>query len=254
MVFERIAAASIAAILLTVGSAQAAPVVTLLSNSNHNPNTAVMDANLGITGLTIESFEDVNLAPGLTVEHTNPNGGPTGTLNAVYTDGSGFFNNNSWDGPGALVNTFNNIVWFPAPGSLSDLASRVTFHLAAPVATFGVGLGNFQAGLVDHAVLVNGVELVSAIENMTNFTDGINLRNGYLLVQAGAGESITSVAIESRVNGTTTPATGADGLIFDRLAFGGTPIPAEVSAPGAVGILGAGLVALGAARRRRPAV
>ena len=240
--------------MMTVGSAQAAPVVTLLSNTNHNANTAVMDANLGITGLTIESFEDVNLAPGLTVEHSNPNGGPTGTLNAIYTDGSGLFNNNSWDGPGALVNTFNNIVWFPAPGSLSDLASRVTFHLAAPVATFGVGLGNFQSELVDHAVFVNGVELVSAIEDLANFTNGVNVRNGYLLVQAGAGESITSVAIENRTNGTSTPVSGADGLIFDRLAFGGTPIPAEVSAPGAVAILGGALLALGAARRRRPAV
>ena len=231
--------------------AGAAPVVTLLSNTNHNANVAVMDANLGITGLTIESFEDTTLVSGLTIQHTNPNGGPTGTLNAVYNDGSGFFNTNSWDGPGALVNTFNNVVWFPSPGSVSDLASRVTFHLAAPVTTFGVGLGNFQADLVDHAVLVNGVELVSAIENLANFVHGVNVRNGYLLVQAGAGESITSVAIENRTNGTSTPVSGGDGLIFDRLAFGGTPVSAAVSAPGAVGLLGVALAAFGIVRRRR---
>ena len=73
---------------------------------------------------------------------------------------------------------------------------------------------------MDHALLVDGIDVVSALVTLSGFTSGVNLRNGYLLVTAESDESIESVAIENHFNGTTTPVGGVpgDGLIFDPLA------------------------------------
>lgn len=50
------------------GSAQAAVIASILPASNYNPDTAVMDASLGLgTEPTFEDFEDEVLAAGLWV-------------------------------------------------------------------------------------------------------------------------------------------------------------------------------------------
>jgi len=216
-----IAGAAAAGTLLVAGTASAFDV-ELIHPSAYSTDTAAMDSALGITGLVIEDFEDLDLVPGLRVATTNPDSTATSVLPNLYLDGSGVFNNNSWDGPGALVNTVNNWNWF-CPDSncaLENIAQRRTFLLPG-ASKFGVGLGNFQAEIVDHAVLVNGVEVVGAIESLPGFVNGINVRNGYLVIKAGPGEVINEVSIELRQNGTGTPIAGAsgDGLIFDRLAF-----------------------------------
>lgn len=195
--------------------------VTLLPPATHSADTAAMDAALGITGLVIEDFEDVDLVAGLRVATSSPDSTATSILPRTYIDGSDAFFGNAWDGPGALVNTVNNLAWCcSGPGTLADIAQRRTF-LVPGVRRFGVGLGNFQADIADHALLVNGVEVVPAIEALPGFESGVNVRNGYLVVTAGPGEVIDSVAFELRANGTGVPVSGAagDGLIFDRVAF-----------------------------------
>jgi ribosomal protein L27 len=207
--------------LLVAGPA-AAFDVELIHPSAYSTDTAAMDSALGITGLVIEDFEDLDLVPGLRVATTNPDSAPNSVLPNLYRDGSGAFNNNSWDGPGALVNTVNNWNWFCSDPecALTNIAQRRTFLLPG-ASKFGIGLGNFQAEIVDHAVLVNGVEVVGAIESLPGFVNGINVRNGYLVIKAGPGEVINEVSIELRQNGTKTTVAGAsgDGLIFDRMAF-----------------------------------
>lgn len=224
---------------LSIGGSQTAIAQTVVVHpaSSYSADTAAMDATLGISGYAVEDFEDTALVAGLTIEHTNPSAGPTSTLPVVYTDGSASFFNNRWDGPGSLISTFNNQIWFPPEASEANLSERVTFHLSPPVQTFGIGLGNFQAERVDHAVLVDGIVVEPALEALGSFTSGINVRNGYLLIQAAPGGSISSVSIETRANGTTTPVQGADsdGLIFDHLAFSRAPaVPAL--GPRAIGL------------------
>ncbi len=66
---------------------------------------------------------------------------------------------------------------------------------------------------------------------MSNFTSGINIRNGYLMILADSTEKTQSVGFELRFNGTSNPISDGfqgDGLIFDHLAFGNVqavPIP-----------------------------
>jgi len=207
--------------LLVAGTVSAFEV-EIIHPSVYSTDTAVMDAALGITGLVIENFEDVDLVPGLRVATTNPDSAPTSVLPNLYLDGSGSWYDNSWDGPGALVNTVNNWNWFCSNANcqLTNIAQRRSFLLPG-ASKFGVGLGNFQAERVDHAVLVNGVEVVGALESLPGFVSGVWVRNGYLVVRAGPGEVINEVSIELRQNGTKTPVAGesGDGLIFDRLAF-----------------------------------
>jgi hypothetical protein len=233
-------------VLLITGASANALLISLASGSNYSTDTATMDAVLGIAGLTIEDFEDVSLMSGLTVEHSNPNAGPTNTLANIYTEPSASFNNNSWDGPSALVNTFDNIIWFP-PNNLDKISERITFGFSTAITSFGVGLGNFQSDIVDHAIIVNGIDQ-GLIESFPNFVSGINIRNGYLLISAETGESINSVAIEMRDNGTSTPSDG-DGLIFDHLAFGGSVVP--VPEPTIIALFATGLFGLRFARRRK---
>ena len=222
----------ISTLLLTLSLPINAAVISVASNSNYNQDSAVMDAALGLTGFTIENFENVNLVSGLSIEYLNPNNGPVTTLSQTYTDGSGVFSNNNWDGNRALINTFDNDIWFGGPNGdvRQKISQRITFNVGS-VDFFGIGLGNFQADLADHALLINGVEVVSALEDMSNFTSGINIRNGYLMILADSTEKIQSVGFELRFNGTSNPISDglqSDGLIFDHLAFGNVqavPIP-----------------------------
>lgn len=223
-------AVTVAAIaMIAMPGPAAAFDVQVFAPNVYSANTAAMDAALGIQGLTTEDFEDLSLAPGLQVATSTPDSGPRVLLPQLYFDGSGYFAENSWAGLGALVNTTDNVVWCsPALCDLSRIAARVTFTVPG-VRRFGVGLGNFQGDLRDHAVLVNGVEVVPLLESLPGFVSGINVRNGYLVVSAEPGETIGSVSIEVRANGSNEPVcceTG-DGLIFDHVAFGN---PAELSA------------------------
>lgn len=241
------------ALIIFATSSASAMTINMVSNTVYNSDTTIMDAALGVTGFTIEDFEDNNLVNGLSIEYTNPDSGPITTLPNLYQDGSGLFSNNSWDSSGSLVNTINNLVWFgnTNPNAPSDnrgaISSRVTFHLNSQVTAFGIGLGNFQADAVDHALLVNGVEIISVIGNLTGFTSGINLRNGYLLIHGEAGESIESVAFQVYETNTKNPLSGfsGDGLVFDHVALAAVPIPA------AAWLFGSGLLALIGFGRRK---
>ena len=80
---------------------------------------------------------------------------------------------------------------------------------------FGVGFGNFQPSITNHALLVNGEVVVPVLADMPGFIPGINLRNYYVIVSVGEGdELIRSVTIDQGVSG-----FDGDGLIFDHVAI-----------------------------------
>ena len=64
------------AALLTANGANAAIIPKFFPASDFNANTSVMDAALGITGYTIDTFEQTPLISGLTITLT---GGVTAT-------------------------------------------------------------------------------------------------------------------------------------------------------------------------------
>ena len=76
---------------MAISHSVAAFTIDVVANSVYSGDTVAMDTALGITGLTIEDFEDTVLATGLSIQHTNPNAGPTNTLTQIYLDGSGSF-------------------------------------------------------------------------------------------------------------------------------------------------------------------
>ncbi len=194
--------------------------INTFSGSLFSTNTTQMDDSLGIAGYTIEDFEDVNLVSGLSVSFTSPSSDPTTTLAQLHNPlapigGSlGPFANNTWDGSHALMNHVDNL--FPSSALIQSgtpsVSRLTTFHLESGASSFGIGLANFQ-NVTSHELLVNGLS-VAVIPNLANFIFGVEVRNLYIRIDAEAGESISSVGID-------TVGGSLDGLVFDRVAFSG---------------------------------
>ena len=118
--------------VLSFSNAVEAVTIQTFGPAAHNNNTVIMDATLGITGMSIESFSDPVLVPRLSVEFTNPNGGPFTTLPGSFS----FNPAEAWDGDPVLINRPNQDNAFPY--------ASTTFHVAGGTIRFGVGLGDFQ--------------------------------------------------------------------------------------------------------------
>lgn len=199
--------------MLTLTLAEPEPstfVITLLPGTIYSADTAAMDAQLGIGGFAIEDFEDTVLIPGLAVSLTEPDSGPLTTLPAIY-DPSDQWENNTWDGSHVVINTPQNQNWNIV--GRDQIALTITFELNPGVRTLGVGLANFQSSITSHTLFINGVSH-GTIESLPNFVSGVNVRNGYLLIEADSGETIDSVAISTEFSGVL-----GDGLVFDHLAI-----------------------------------
>lgn len=211
--------------------------VTPFGPSVFNANPAVMDAALGITGYTVESFTDTSLAPGLMYQLSSPSAyGPAAVTLATMqstVDPGGF--NNHWDDNYILVNTFNNT--FPDNGFR---ALTTTFYFPAGTTSVGIGISNAQSAslpnqypVADHRLFINGVDF-GLLESFSGFVAGRN-RNIYLRMDATGIDTITSVAI------TTLNNRFDDVMIFDHIAF--------IPAPGAAAALA--LCGVGFLKRRR---
>ena len=184
--------------------------VKSLSNSVYDNNIENMDANIGIQGYIIEDFEDINLVNGLTVEVSNPNHGPTTILPTTYKPRH---NNNTWDGTYAFTNACSN-GWnnWDVGGCNTIYAQITTFSIVNGTESFAIGLANFQVVNSRTDLLVNGNKLAT-IDELTNYHDGIDIRNLFIIIESDNNERIDTVSFKTQ---TETP---CEGLVFDHLAF-----------------------------------
>lgn len=178
-------------IALTLGgiSPLFAFTVEFFDNSVFNTNTNTMDVALGLTGHTIEDFEDGSLISGLSLSAGGFQSRTGGT---------------AWDG----VRVRSNL----PSGSGHQLST--TFTLPGSTLSFGVGLQNFDR---DYSVKVNGITVVSNIKNLLGFTSGNGTtKNGYLKIEAENSEIISSVRFDQTSGGSI------DQVEFDHLAVSTT--------------------------------
>jgi hypothetical protein len=230
--------------------AHAGVILNFFPVSAFNANTATMDATLGTTGFTVDTFETTTLIPGLTI--TLSGGVPLTTftsLPALFdTSVCGSLSANSqWDGANAVINIPTNAV--SNCSTPANIASQIALNYAPGATSFGVGFGNFQSlsftqiPITNHELFVNGVDL-GVLETLAgaNFTPGL-ARNAYLRIDGTAGTVITSVAIQNL--------TATDVLVLDHVAVqaqaSGVPEPAA----GTVTMLGILGLAIGKFRRSR---
>jgi len=210
---------------LFVYSLHASPILNFFPVSSFDANTSAMDATLGVTGFTVDTFENATLIPGLT--YTLGGGVPTttySTLPALFSESAcGSLTADSvWDGTDGVTNTTGN-----APSNCStptNIANTITFNYASGASSFGIGFGNFQSPnspqfpITNHELFVNGIDM-GELETLagSNWTAGL-ARNAYLRIDGTGGTMITSVEIENL--------TASDVLVFDHLAVSGeTPVP-----------------------------
>ena len=231
---------------MLIPTANAGIILSWLPASDYNSNTATMYSTLGIAGDTIDNFETQTLIPGLTITLS---GGVTTTTwtslpNLLNQTVCGSLSIGAWDGTDFVSNAINNQL--NSCTSPTNLATLTTFNYAPGTTLFGIALSNFQSlnspsfPITNHELFVNGQDL-GTIENLdSSWTPGI-VRNGYLIVTATGGSSITSVGFENL--------TSTDFLGFDTLAVAAQGAPE----PGSVWLLmaGSGLICLRKSRARR---
>jgi uncharacterized protein YjbI with pentapeptide repeats len=148
---------------------------------------AALDVAVGVTGYTIEDFEDLTLVPGLTV-----------TGGAFGLNSQSAFPNAIWDGANYFVNQV-------------PTGNGLTFSVAGGTSSFGIGMGDID--VADIHLFVNDEDFGS-IMDLPNFVKlGDNVRDVYVRIDAAPGETINSVRIEQVAAGFN------DGIFFDHVAF-----------------------------------
>jgi len=170
----------------------------------------------------IESFEDVNLEPGLQISWQSGGGdtAPTSVLPRLYDcsvgDAAGSaFVNGQWDGTHALVSGRGNASYGYGTGYTNW--GKVTLHFNPPVHAVGFSL---QQADIDVRLIINGVDRGSVGGTGLPTNGG---RSGYVLVQATGTDTISTLQLSNQNTG--------DGWVIDRLAYTTEPIP-EVLASG----------------------
>ncbi len=221
----------LASAMVVVSTPSPAYVVTTFGQDIFNPDTAAMDAALGITGMSIEDFSDTALIPRLSISFENPNGGPLTTLPALFT----FLPEQAWDNPSAPSFLINR------PDQLNQAPySDTTFIVDGGTSRFGIGLSNFQTYLNEADLIVNGVNF-GHVSSLPNYVDGgPAVKNLYLLVSSETGDPlITTVKFDNLDT--------IDAHLFDHLAIDASPVPL----PASLLFLGTGMAGLFARLRRR---
>lgn len=237
-----------AAVMLAAGVALPAGAVSLTTFSPAQWGAA--DAALGIVAhATIEDFEDVTLASGLTVSVTGSavgGYGPTTTLPQTFDPrpvslggddayGNAFYSypcgsaacSSVWDGSHALVNTGTNNAMNYGWAPWGDMA--FAFDGA------GVSQVGFSLHQNEYAVTVT----INGSETFVLAGGSPAARRGYFVFDVGAGDPwITSLTLDGHP---------ADAWVIDHLAFAG-PVPE----PATVALFAAGLAGLGLRSRRLP--
>jgi hypothetical protein len=237
-----------AALLSFIGinSAQAVSI-TFFPPTAFSSNPTILNQNVGITGYTIEDFEDTTLIPGLSINLSGdiPNTTFTTLPNLSVPLAA------TWDGNHTLTNIPDNIN--KSLAVCLACAKLTTFNFSTGVTSVGIGLSGFQSlnppplipgdvARTNHRLFVNGTAITSTIESLggVNWIPSSFGRNAYLRIDAEPGELVTSIGFENITNSISNN----DVLEFDHLAIGSVAQPPK-SVPEPSNISGLGLLGLG---------
>ncbi|NCR90962.1 MAG: PEP-CTERM sorting domain-containing protein [Microcystis aeruginosa G11-01] len=232
-----------------VNSAQAVSI-TFFPSTVFSSDPTILNQNVGITGYTIEDFEDKTLIPGLSITYSG--GVSTSTITSLPDLSNQV--SQSWDGQHTLFNIpsnqLSNSVFCPS----TECAKLTTLNFSNSIISVGIGLSGFQSlnpppsapdnPITDHRLLINGIPFSQTIEQLAgvNWKSANFQRNAYLRIDALQGESISSIGFE---NITAVPST-EDVLEFDHLAIKSVAQPPQ-SVPEPSNVFGLGLLGLGLA-------
>ncbi len=182
---------------------------------NSAPQLLALDTAVGITGHTIENFEDASLIPNLSV---------TGANFAFPHPSTG----EAWDGTNLGINTIG--------------APTVQFDFATGLSSFGIGVADVET---DVRIIVNGSVDFGFIRDLANYNRvQDNSREVYIRIDKElADAAITQIQFISESG-------SSDGVGYDRLALL-EDSPGPISEPGSMALLGLGFAFLTFARRRR---
>lgn len=192
------------------------------------------DATLGITGYTIVDFESTALPSPLQISVSNVNSGaygPTSNLPFIFNpltdpNPAQVLVPGIWDGGNVLINHSTSSIPL---GYVSPNWGYLTFSFTTPVQSVGFSVQQMD---FSNALFVNGTQ----IADITTVLGGAGGRNGYIRIDANAGDVINSVEIRNAFG---------DGYAIDRLAFQPVPEPASLT------LLSVGLGGLLLRRRRQ---
>jgi hypothetical protein len=187
--------------------------------STYNSNTTVMDQSLGLTGCTIENFEDGTLVRGMSIKMEGYFGGNLYPYGPITQNPPTFsYGANFWDGGRYLINL---------PNDSHGHRSNTVFYFSNSIypyglSFFGTGLASFYA---DYSLYVNETLVCSHIAQIPNYTyTADEQRNGYLKITAGPGESIWSVRFKQNVVNTYI-----EQIALDHIAIRAAPEPATIA-------------------------
>jgi hypothetical protein len=233
-----------------INSAQAVSI-TFFPSTVFSSNPTILNQNVGITGYTIEDFEDKTLVPGLSITYS----GSSFTSTIISLPNLSNTISQSWDGQHTLFNIPSNQFSNGTECPSTECAKLTTLNFSNSITSVGIGLSGFQSvnpppsspgdvPITNHRLLINGIPFSQTIEQLAgaNWKSASFQRNAYLRVDALPGESISSIGFE---NITAFPST-EDLLAFDHLAIGSAAQPPK-SVPEPSNIFGLGLLGLGLA-------
>lgn len=230
-------------LFLLLASGQLCPAFTIYHYAPGVFNAGNMTATntaLGVNGYIFEDFTDSTLIPGLTITAISSVNNSwygttvtTTTHQGSSTSGIGTSSSASWGGSAGYI--------YPMV-----VANIHRFTFAKAVSSFGIGIAEIDDIGGPHAIFINGVDSGLRVENLSSFSRGSG-RNAYIRVDAGAGETITSFALQT----TTTNYNDVESLFFSHLAFKEDPNIGVVPEGNSLALLCLGLVSILFAIRRK---
>ncbi|MCP4112886.1 MAG: PEP-CTERM sorting domain-containing protein [Desulfobacteraceae bacterium] len=206
----------LAAGLLMFGMVSVTNAITIsaFGQSAYNSDVTLMNQTLGIDdSYSVEDFEDDTLISGL--NYYKANGGSSMSLGSV--------NGLTWDGTSAL---------HAGHGYSYDDA---TFTFDQAITSFGISISHNNTNR-DIDVYVDNV-LLSGVQGLLNYTNGTNIRNGYIWINAENQESFSEIMLIGE---------SGDLIGYDHLVF-----KSAVPEPATMLLLGIGIAALAGTRLRR---
>jgi hypothetical protein len=241
----KFASVSLGAILVAFTSAASA--LTYTTTSFLPAEWGSSDSGLGLEDYIVEDFENIRVNNLVAVGWNTPAGNvaPSSTLPNRFAPqfddfGDAFegANGGAWDGSMGVINTRTNNSF--AYDSSNDYGS-IIIQFSTPVTSVGFSL---QQANLPVTLSLNGVDQGNLLDG-TGLTPG-GSRQGYILITAGAGETISSLELKN--SGMPTYPYD-DAFMIDHLAF--LPVSAPVPEPETYAMLLSGFAMIGMALTRQ---